>query len=683
MVDVKEELIDFEILKSCLKISNATTFKDYLQELYGTISKVKEGISKQAFNEVMKIPIFISERVFDAFDENSDGILSEKEFVVGLAKLYTGTYEDVLKQIFNIYDFSKSGIVTKSNIKLLLSYIPLNNEDGTRFNYQLKSQDELEKVLKDIFNGKSSITYEEYLKSIHENSSDILLILIGFLYNNMPFHIESLETFNSIKNSPQKSKRQVDKKLTFNLISSPTQTINIKRPSIASQFFNSIEYIKKCYSTPDPKRLNAVEEKKTKSGLEQKKSINIDGSPKREIHYFECYLKETLFRKVYLTIIGEDIFIFKTQSQEHLISMIPIKRNFVVEGKSVIDKIHYHTLSFHQLTQSNQTKNSNVIFYFITKELCSKCFEQIRIRSKQRNFAEVYELGRLLGEGAFGVVKLGTQIKSQKEVAIKILNKSKLDESQIQMACNEIDIMKQCCHPNIIELLEVLEDLENIYIIMEYVNGIDLFAFLDQYGAMSEKSVKLVMKQVAEAVKYLHTFGIVHRDLKLDNVIIVINGIENSSSPKLHLKEKRDSIAKSSLSPNSGLNLEDYEFRIKLGDFGISKVISNESYLNERIGTLRFTAPEILLGANYNKQIDNWSFGIMMFLLYSATFPFDDTDKEKITARIAYEDFEFKGQIWEKASDDFKNLIYGCLQKDPAKRNTILKVLRHDFFKDQ
>lgn len=678
MVDKVDEFISFRSLQDSLQILNSQAFIDYVQELYGSICSSIGGVTKQMFHEIMKIPLFISEKIFDAFCTQGSGLLSESDFVDGLTKLYMGSNEDVLKLVFKFYDFAKSGLLSKPNIKLLLSYIPLNNEDNVRFKYQLQSLDELEKVLKDLFARKTSMNYHEYLQAIQENNSDIFIILIGYLYKAMPFHIDSFEAFSLIKNSPQKIKRQLKKSPIRVPVTLPNQRISIRRPSIASGFFHSVEYVRRSYLSPETHSTN---DEKIKLNHEIRLKLQDLGQfSKKKIIYFEAFLKDVIFKKVYLTVIGDDLYVFKSQNQDHLISMIPIKRIFAVEGKVVIDKAIYHTLTLHHLTRSNP---NSIVLFFTSKDPCKKCLELIIEKNNQSIFNEKYQIKEVLGEGAFGIVKLALKNGTNEEVAVKILNKSKLKDSQIQMASHEVDIMRQCCHPNIVKLLEVHEDIENIYIVMEYIKGIDLFAYLDEYGPLPEKIIKQVIKQLGEAVKYLHTYGIVHRDLKLDNLFVAWDGIDVSNFPKINLKAKREaSLQNVTLITNRKLSFDcvnTCEFKIKLGDFGISKVISNDYFLNDRIGTLKFTAPEIILGAKYNKQVDNWSLGIIMYLLYAGVFPFEDISEEKTVARIAYQELEFKEEIWEKASKDFKQLIAGCLEKDPHKRCTILKILKHDF----
>ena len=138
------------------------------------------------------------------------------------------------------------------------------------------------------------------------------------------------------------------------------------------------------------------------------------------------------------------------------------------------------------------------------------------------NFNDHYELKEVIGKGKFGVVNLGIHKKTQKQVAIKIINKDSIKTSaDKELVKIEIDILKLCHHQNIVRLLDHLENLDYIFIIMEYIEGGTLGQYLKKNNFnFTERQAANMIYQIALGVKYLHSYGIVHRDLKPDNIMI-------------------------------------------------------------------------------------------------------------------------------------------------------------------
>lgn len=683
MISKSDEQLCFVQFQSQLQIKNINFFKQYLDEVYYSItSQTEDGKFKlKAFIELMKIPVFISEKMFSAFDTNLDNSLSHNEFLEGIINLYTGSFISVATLIFKVYDFSRSGTILKQNVKLLLSYIPISEDNKTKYESQLESQDELERILKLTFPSNSnSLPLNDFLKSIDENQSDIFLILIGYLYNVFPFNYSSMETFSQIKTSPTKSKAvKIKPQQQPSVDDSPNKAI--KKLSVnANKFYSTNIILKDLKFKDENPKAKSTEVLKRKTKTKNASMIFNDDNKGNEIN-IEGYIIDIKIKKVYVSIIGDDLFIFKNLMREDLVQLLYLKSYCVTEGTAVFEKITYSSLNFYLLSKNAGFSQCNLVVCFLKKEVATSLFQMIIKKNSQKKLEDHYEVTKLLGEGAFGQVKLAQHIKSRCKYAVKMLNKNKLSKNQNDLARNEADIMKLCCHPNIVGLMEVIETHEYISIIMEYIEGVDLFTFLDERGCLSQELIKKCMRLLAQTIKYLHTFGIVHRDLKLENIMIVVDRSKHPDN-LIQLRKGSKERRRESKILNPSFIDEPSFVNIKLMDFGISKIISNDTYLTEMIGTLRFTAPEVLIGKPYNKQIDNWSFGIMLYLLFSGHYPFDDESEENCSKRIVYEDLTFKEEIWEKASTELKDLISNCLVKDPTKRFNILKILKHPFFEN-
>lgn len=209
-----------------------------------------------------------------------------------------------------------------------------------------------------------------------------------------------------------------------------------------------------------------------------------------------------------------------------------------------------------------------------------------------------------LGKGKYGLVKKANHKKSDKEVAVKIVKKKELSLKDLELLKREIEVLKVCQHPNIIRFYDVFENSDYIYIVMEYLKGGDFFTYLESRNfKISEERAKTIAHNIATAIFYLHSFGIAHRDLKPENILMVDNS-DNSN--------------------------------IKLVDFGLSKTFGPGETCTEPFGTLCYVAPEILSQKPYDKSVDNWSLGIIIYLMLSRHLPFDSTDDKEIGRKTIY-----------------------------------------------
>jgi calcium/calmodulin-dependent protein kinase I len=175
-------------------------------------------------------------------------------------------------------------------------------------------------------------------------------------------------------------------------------------------------------------------------------------------------------------------------------------------------------------------------------------------------------------------------------VAIKKINK-KVPHINIDNIKKEIRIMKLCKHKNIVQLIDVFEDKESIYIVMEYLSGGDLYArYCSKEYHFKEERVRTIFKQILDAVRYMQELGIIHRDLKLENILFE-NEIEDSN--------------------------------IKIADFGLSALQGPFQDATDVLGTLHYVAPEVLANKPYDYSVDLWSLGVILFVLVTGCYPFD------------------------------------------------------------
>ena len=262
------------------------------------------------------------------------------------------------------------------------------------------------------------------------------------------------------------------------------------------------------------------------------------------------------------------------------------------------------------------------------------------------NLNEIYEIKQVLGKGKFGLVKLGVHRGSGRKVAIKIINKKLVSAIDVQQVKTEIDILKIAKHPNIIQLYDVFENENYIYIIMEYCAGGDLFSYIEKRGfRLPETRAAEIIHKLSTAVFFLHEYGVVHRDLKPENILMT----DNSSTAD-----------------------------IRLVDFGLGKIIGPGEMCNDPFGTFSYVAPEVLQEKPYSFKVDLFAIGIISYLLLAGFLPFDDENSEKEIARqTVYDPTPYPKKIWDKISSEAKMFVDNLLDKNPDKRMNLEEVLKH------
>ena len=255
-----------------------------------------------------------------------------------------------------------------------------------------------------------------------------------------------------------------------------------------------------------------------------------------------------------------------------------------------------------------------------------------------------YKYGRLLGKGAFGKVNLALHIASGKLVAIKSFNKKKLlSEHSKQKIKTEIDVLKKLKNSNFFtKIYDTFQTETHILIVMEFICA-DLLGFIRKREKLSEKISKIIFIQIIQGLKYMHKFNIVHRDIKLDNLLL------------------------------------DLSNTIKICDFGVSKVLkSPDEIMYDQCGTPAYIAPEVFGNSGYKGfSCDIWSLGVTLYYMLKGEQPFKGKNLEELKKNIfgqKYNKIEF---ISEEAGD----LLDKMLKKNPEERITLDEIFNHKWIK--
>ncbi|XP_067850027.1 serine/threonine-protein kinase 33 isoform X2 [Heptranchias perlo] len=264
---------------------------------------------------------------------------------------------------------------------------------------------------------------------------------------------------------------------------------------------------------------------------------------------------------------------------------------------------------------------------------------------------QIYSFGQRLGQGSYGVVIEATHNGTGKKWAIKKVNREKAGSSGVKLLEREVSILKQVDHEHIIHLEEVFETPKRVYLVIEVCEGGELSTILHRKKRLSEKETRHVIQSLASAIAYLHKNDIVHRDLKLENILVK----NNESNSEIDMK-----------------------LNIKVTDFGLSVQkggVGSDKMLQATCGTPMYMAPEVLSAHQYTQQCDTWSIGVIMYTLLSGDPPFVANSEEKLAELINKGELHFDDSILQEISDGAKDVLSRLLKVDPAHRITANELL--------
>ena len=742
------EKINFESIVGSYRVPSLNSFANYLAQIWRDLAKrsneKKKGINKITFAKYYELPGLINERLFKVFDRDNNGYLDGKEFINGMIILFTESFNTLTKFIFTFYDFDQDGLITREDVRVVLSYVPLHtkNYSSKQLKYEkndysdrVESQNELFNILNIAFGNKENLNEEEFVDVIDNVSSDILILILVYIMDKRPFNNETIKLFESITKTPESE--SISANIIDRPIASPSLQSKFKSPAllkvkntilqnkISSKNFldlysgkpkinnnvlnkeNKIVTLKipkneiklnlgkidsareddeskilfptrkKKISNLNPNSNNEhnllklqkfenFEKQKSFQGLESKKvkeenkddnnnsdeSFSGDSDNEKEslnkISIYENYLHEInsegKMKTYWVKLIFKDIYFYKTKDSPmykgmNNLSDVYIKTNdmYEYEGKNY----YSFTIIFPKKTKT---------FYLEKKEDYETWISKLKSSINFTNINETYDIQEQIGKGKFAIVYKGIHKLTGRTVAIKILNKKDMTIIDLELVKTEMDVLKICQHPNIIKLYDIHENEENIYLIMEYCQGSDLFTYIEKRGyKLNEKRACEIIHKLCAAVYYLHSYGIVHRDLKPENIIMTDN-TDNAD--------------------------------IRLLDFGLSKILGPTEKCSEPFGTISYVAPEVLKQKYYGREVDIWSIGIITYLLLCGCLPFDDEKSEKEIARQTIEDpVPYYPRLWKKLSEDAKNFVEGCLKKNPLERMNIKDALEHNWIK--
>ncbi|KAL7392578.1 hypothetical protein ABVT39_026598 [Epinephelus coioides] len=276
--------------------------------------------------------------------------------------------------------------------------------------------------------------------------------------------------------------------------------------------------------------------------------------------------------------------------------------------------------------------------------------------SLPRELQEKYLLSRRIGTGVCGEVKLAFERSSCRKFAVKIINKKNFQSegTATRNAQTEIEILQRIDHPCLIKTEDFYQTDDSYYIVLELMEGGELFHKLKTQQQLKESVTKLYFYQMLKAVQYLHSNGIIHRDLKPENVLL-------SSQEDVCL--------------------------IKVTDFNQSRILDSTLLMRTLCGTPSYLAPEVFTHATstgYGLPVDAWSLGVLLFVCLGGYPPFHESFGQlTVTEQIIRGEFIMVPSKWSHISDRAKDVVRKLLVVDPSKRMTIEEALQHPWLQDQ
>jgi len=271
-----------------------------------------------------------------------------------------------------------------------------------------------------------------------------------------------------------------------------------------------------------------------------------------------------------------------------------------------------------------------------------------------------YKFLKTIGEGSFGCVKcifavcnfakqnlVGIHLKTQTNVAIKIIDREKLGKSNVVKFLKIFEIIKNYEHPHVLRFYEIFHLGNKLYVVMEYISGGDLFDYLCNNGKYTEDEGRKIFQQLISAISFMHSQGLAHRDLKPENLLM------------------------------------EFGKSLKIADFGLSKNMPDGYFLHTPCGSPNYAPPELILNQYFfsenikrpycGNEIDVWSCGVILFAILTGSLPFDDPNIPALYARIKNAIYTFPKNL----SEEVKDLIEKMLEKEPHKRIKVPEILKH------
>ena len=718
------ETLDLSKIRKGLQIEDEELLNKYLKEIWSDLSKraskedTSKGINKITFNKYFELPGIISERLFAVFDKDKDGILSLSEFVNGMRSVFSQaeTFDSLAKFIFDFYDFRSCEKIKKDDVRVVLSYVPLQKTDinsikeenieivEENFQDRVESQEQLFHILNIAFKDKEEMDYEQYLQVIKNVNSDIFILILMFLLEKKPFSRNTIQIYAAGDKKKSDVSQTPKASATKQVIASPSLNSRFLSPKLKKKSLmagkkgkfggGGAANILQLYSGVDNKPVEIDKDKKD----DKKKDDKEKNRPQRRVRI----KLDNLMDKT--PELSKNTFTFgkNKQNNEENNDNKNDDDDFdldIQEDNSVQYEGYVYKFS------QTQKKMKKTYFRLVGKDLYYYKKKEEKTHRGMHNLSGVFiKKGDDLeyeGKKYLAITILYKEEKSYyfdneedfkiwfDKLNTAIQNKSLFDKYEVKQKIGKgkfglvkSGINKETKKPVAIKIMAKKNmdksDMElakveiDILKIAQHPNIIKLYDVFE-----NENYIYIIMEYCSggDLLSYFEHF---EYELPEAKVCEIIHKLSMAiyylhSYGIVHRDLKPENILMTDLTSNAD---------IRLLDFGLSKIVGNDEKCTEPYGTLSFVAPEVLQGKPYDKSVDLWSIGIITFLLLCGYMPFDDKHSEREIARQTIQDpVPYENKIWSKLSPEAKTFVDGLLQKKPEKRYSIKEVLEHPWIK--
>ena len=717
------ETLDLAKIRKGLQIEDEELLNKYLKEIWSDLSKraskedTSKGINKITFNKYYELPGIISERLFAVFDKDKDGILNLSEFVNGMRSLFSQSesFDSLARFIFDFYDFRSCEKIKKDDVRVVLSYVPLQKTDinaikeenieiiEENFQDRVESQEQLFNILKIAFKDRQEMDYEEYIQVIKNVNSDIFILILMFLLEKKPFSSATIKIYGSsnegkkdISHTPKADKQ---------VIASPSLNSRFLSPKLKKKSLmagkkgkfggGGAANILQLYSGVDNKPVDINDDKKDKKD-EKKKDEKEKNRPQRRVRI----KLDNLMDKT--PELSKNTFTFGENKQSNEGGENKDDDDFDLDIEE--DKCVQYEGYVYKFSQT-QKKMKKTYFRLIGKDLYYYKKKEDKTHRGMHNLSGVFvKRGEDLefeGKKYMSITILYKEEKSYyfdneedfkvwfEKLNLAVQNKSLFDKYEVKQKIGKgkfglvkAGINKETKKPVAIKIkakknmdksdMELTKVEIDILKISQHPNIIKL------YDVFENENYIYIIMEYCSGGDLLSYFEHYEYELPETKVCEIIHKLSMAvyylhSYGIVHRDLKPENILMTDLTATAD---------IRLLDFGLSKIVGNDEKCTEPYGTLSFVAPEVLQGKPYDKSVDLWSIGIITFLLLCGYMPFDDKHSEREIARQTIQDpVPYENKIWSKLSPEAKTFVDGLLQKKPEKRYSIKEVLEHPWIK--
>jgi hypothetical protein len=630
------------------------------------------------------------------------------------------SFDSLAKFIFNLYDFNSTGIIKKDDVRVVLSYVPLQRRESStiikdnieivedKFEDRVESQEQLFHLLNIAFKDKEEMNFEEYIKVVKNVNSDIFILILMFLLEKKPFSSYSIQIYSLTSDAPNIPPNQTPTLLPER-IASPSLQSRFVSPKLKKKTLDKTKKkfagkanILQLYSGVDPNK-NAKNEDKDKDKKTKEENKDKDKERQRPQRRVRIKLDNLADRTPELS---KNTFTFgKNANTSSKSSAIEETKDDDDDIFDIQEEQYVQYEGYVYKYSQTQKKMKKTYFKLIGKDLYYYKKKEEKNHRGMHNLSGVFikkgEDFEYEGKKYLSIVILYKSEKSYyfdneedfniwfEKLNAAIQNKSLFDKYEVKQKIGKgkfglvkCGINKETKMPVAIKIMAKKNmdksDLElakveiDILKIGQHPNIIKLYDIYE-----NENYIYIIMEYCSGG-DLLSYFEYHEYELPESKVCEIIHKLSMAiyylhSYGIVHRDLKPENILMTDISDTAD---------IRLLDFGLSKIIGNEEKCTEPYGTLSFVAPEVLQGKPYDKSVDLWSIGIITFLLLCGYLPFDDKHSEREIARQTIQDpVPYEKKIWDKYSPEAKAFVDGLLQKKPEKRYTIKEVLEHPWIK--